>query len=543
MEKTMKDTENLKTTEEQETIHTLREQVLKLQEQLREAENANQAKEIFLSNMSHDIRTPMNAIIGMTAIAKNHIDEKTRVADALDKIETASSHLLSLINEVLDMSRINSGRMTIAQDRFFLGDLLHDILAIVRPQAKQKQHAFTFSLGQILQEELYGDPLRLRQIYVNIVNNAVKYTNDGGDIRVSVSEEASGDRVMLNFICSDNGIGMDEEFLSRIFEPFERVNSTTASKIEGTGLGMSIVKKLIEQMNGTIGIDSAPGAGTKVTVRIPLRYHAEMPDISLLAGRRLLIIEASEERREIYGHYLQETGIDFRIVTDPTEALEALADADFKNMKIDGVIIGTLPKDEKAAGIFDIAEYLKKYDGSLTLILADKSDWQEIEYRATRSGIDRFIAVPFFRKDLYTGLLDALQKTSSDEGFFGALNLSGRHILLAEDNLINREIAIELIGATGASIDTAENGQEAVEKYENAPAGHYDLILMDIQMPVMDGYEAARQIRQRSRGEDRPVPIYAMTEDIRKAKEAGMNGHIAKPIDINVLMQILRQLQ
>ncbi|MBQ6036425.1 MAG: response regulator, partial [Lachnospiraceae bacterium] len=203
---------------------------------------------------------------------------------------------------------------------------------------------------------------------------------------------------------------------------------------------------------------------------------------------------------------------------------------------------------EQAAGIFDIAEYLKKYDGSLTLILADKSDWQEIEYRAVRSGIDRFVAVPFFRKDLYAGLLDAMQKTSRDEGFFGALNLSGKHILLAEDNFINREIAIELISATGASIDTAENGQEAAEKFENAPSGHYDLILMDIQMPIMDGYEATRRIRQSSHHASKTVPIYAMTantfaEDIRKAKEAGMNGHIAKPIDVNALMQILRRLQ
>ena len=266
-----------------------------LRQRLREAEDANAAKETFLSNMSHDIRTPMNAIVGMTALAQKHIDEKARVIDALDKIETASAHLLSLINDVLDMSRINSGRMQIATEQFSLSDLLHDLLTIVRPQAVQKKHTLTFRTGEILRENLYGDPLRLRQIFVNLVNNAVKYTPDGGKIRLLVEEKMQEDCCVLIFHCEDNGVGMSEAFLRRIYQPFERVQSSTASQIEGTGLGMSIVKKLIEAMGGSIEIQSKLGEGTAVTVSIPMRYEDVAIDASFLREKRLLILEADRE--------------------------------------------------------------------------------------------------------------------------------------------------------------------------------------------------------------------------------------------------------
>ena len=535
----MRDTEN-------RSIQALEEEVRALKEELEAANSANQAKEIFLSNMSHDIRTPMNAIVGMVALAKNHIDEKVRVMDALDKIETASTHLLSLINDVLDMSRINSGKMTIAEDVFSLSDLLHDVLSIIRPQMEAKQHHFSFQLGDIPEETLYGDPLRLRQIYVNIANNAVKYTRDGGRITICFSEEADDLGTALVFVCEDNGIGMSEEFLQHIFDPFERVHSSTVSKIEGTGLGMSIVHQLIRQMNGKIEISSRPEEGTTVKVRIPLRVDREPVNITELAGKQLLILESDEKRQDLYRKYLEDTGIRFTLVPDYTEAIASLTDAGYQGGHFDAVIIGTL--SDSVASIYDIAEYLKKYDANLVLLLVDESDWQEIEYRANRSGIEHFIPVPFFRKTLLSGLLAALQKTSKDDGFFGTLDLTGRHILLAEDNEINREIACELIGVTGAIIDTAVNGQEAVDRFRASDEDYYQLILMDIQMPVMDGYTAVREIRASARPDASRILIYAMTanafaEDIRKAKDAGMNGHIAKPIDINLLMQLLRQLQ
>ena len=516
-----------------------------LRQRLREAEAENVAKEAFLSSMSHDIRTPMNAIIGMTALAKKHIDEKARVADALDRIETASTHLLSLINDVLDMSRINSGKMQISTEQFALSDLLHDLLTIVRPQAAQKGHALVFRAGEILRETLYGDPLRLRQIFLNIASNAVKYTPGGGKISLFVREEYEGDRCVLEFHCEDNGIGMSEEFLQRIYQPFERVQSSTTSRIEGTGLGMSIVKKLVDSMDGTIAIRSRPGEGTAVTVRIPLYYENIQVNSAPLKGRKLLILEADTDLAALYRLYLGETEVSFQIVPSHSEAIAALTEADYAGKPIDAVLIGK--KVQETDNIFDLAAYLKKAYPNLTLILASEDSWNEIEYRANRSGITAFIPVPFFRKSLINGLNLALQGDQEKADDFGAPDLRSRHILLVEDNEINRMIAMELLQSTMASIDQAENGQIAVEKYLASDPGYYDLILMDIQMPVKDGYAATREIRHSGRPDAESVKIVAMTanafaEDIAKATDAGMNGHLAKPIDIQLFMRMLRQI-
>ena len=513
---------------------------------LEEAQNANLAKETFLSNMSHDIRTPMNAIIGLTTLAKKHIDEKGRVADALGKIEIAGSHLLSLINDVLDMSRINSGRLKVEEELFSLGDLLHETLVIVRPQAEQRHHSFLFETNDILYESLYGDTLRLRQVLVNIINNAVKYTPEHGRIRVSFSQELCGDRCVLVFRCEDNGIGMSREFLKRIFDPFERVTTSTLSGVEGTGLGMSIVKKLIDAMGGTIAIESEPGRGTTVTIRFPLRYETVQISTEALSGRQLLIIEADEGMRAQYRSYLDEYALSYTIVSSSSEAISAVTEADYRGKRFDCAILGrSIGQD---GDLFTLASYLHQADESLVLILISDLNWAEIEYRANRSGISAFIPIPFFRKSLLNGLDRAMQSSSGEDTFSGVPDLSGKRILLAEDNMINREIACEILGATNAVVDCAENGREAVERFSASDSGAYSLILMDIQMPVMDGYTAVRQIRALSRPDARSVPIYAMTanafaEDIAKARESGMNGHIAKPIDINHLMQLLRQIR
>lgn len=519
--------------------------VQSLRAELAEAKNANAAKEEFLSNMSHDIRTPMNAIIGMTALAKKHIDEKARVMDALNKIDVASSHLLGLINDILDMSRINSGKMKISDEQFSLSDLLHDTLTIIRPQMAKKNHAFTFRVDDMPEETLRGDPMRLRQIYVNIISNAVKYTDDGGNITVAVTEEMEEGRCTLCLSCTDNGIGMSPDFLDRIFDPFERVSSSTISRIEGTGLGMSIVKKLVDAMEGSIRIESELGAGTSVTVRIPLRV-VELPlHTEALAGKHVLVIEADREQQDIYRRYLSAGDIDHRIVSSSSEAIQALTDADYRGETFHAVILGK--KDEGSGSVFDIASYLSQSFPQLALILIGDHNWEEIEYRANRCGIRHFLPLPVFRKTLLNGLNDALSSAAGEEQASGSPDLSGKHILLVEDNIINREITLELLSMTNASVDTAEDGSKAVEAFESAREGYYDLILMDIQMPVMDGYAAARAIRSSKRADAGSVRIIAMTantfaEDVARARDAGMDGHLAKPIDIPLLMQVLRQI-
>jgi len=529
----------------QDELQTRNDELLR---QLEEAQSANAAKEAFLSSMSHDIRTPMNAIIGMTALAKKHIDEKARVADSLAKIEVASSHLLSLINEVLDMSRINSGRQVISEELFSLSDLLHETLTIVRPQIGQKRHTFSLHVGDVYVESLYGDTLRLRQIFVNIIGNAVKYTPDAGRIDVTIGEEKrEDDRCVLVFQCRDNGVGMSEEFLQKLFDPFERASSSTISRIEGTGLGMSIVKKLLDAMGGTIDVESRLQEGTCVTVRVPLRYELISVNLAALEDKRLLIIEADAAVQTVYHAYLGERKLYYQIVTNPSEAIAALTDADFRGERFDAVIIGKAV--EQADSIFDLAGYLRNYDASLPIVLASEDNWDEIEYRANRSGIDYFIPVPFFRKSLLNGLSAAVQASGGQNTFGpGSVDLTGRRILLVEDNFINSEIACELLAATNARVDTAADGQQALERYLGAAEGCYDLILMDIQMPVMDGYEATRRIRASGRADAHTLKIFAMTantfaEDIAKARDAGMDGHIAKPIDINKLMQVLKQIQ
>ena len=517
----------------------------RLKEQLKQAEAANSAKETFLSNMSHDIRTPMNAIVGMTTLAQKHIDEKVRVADALNKIETASSHLLSLISDVLDTSRLNTGRMKLASERFSLSDLLHDITIIVRPLADQKHHAWQLIANDIEVESFYGDPLRLRQVIVNIVNNAIKYTEDGGRVTLQVSEKTDGNLCHLIFVCQDNGIGMSQEFVQRIFEPFERVNNSTVSRIEGTGLGMSIVKKLVDAMGGEVSVESALGAGTTVTVSVPLIYERLQPNASRLRGSQILIIEADEKLRLLYERYLKDLEAKPMLVANATEALSALTDAGYRGETFALAVIGQKQSDGSRA--LDVAAYLHHAYPQLPLLLANEENWERIEYEANRCGVRGFLALPFFRKSLITGLISVMDENHESLGGPAMPDLTGRHILLVEDNLINTEIAREILSMTNAEIDTAENGQQALDRYTASGAGYYQLILMDIQMPIMDGYTAARAIRASGQADALQIPIYAMTantfaEDIARAAAAGMNGHIAKPIDIQALMQVLRAL-
>ena len=425
--------------------------------QLQQALEASAAKETFLSNMSHDIRTPMNAIVGMTALAKRYIDEKSRVMDALDKIETAGGHLLNLINDMLDMSRINSGRLKLTSEAFSLSDLIHDILIIIRPQMESRKHDFRLHLEHIEAESFLGDPLRIRQILVNILSNAAKYTEDGGRVEFTVSEEAGPERCLLDFTCRDNGIGMSKEFLERIFEPFERVNSSTISRIEGTGLGMSIVRRLVDAMEGEIHIDSTPGEGTEVRIRLPLKVEKIQAETGALRGKRLLVVEQDEKRREIYAKYLGEFNLEHTVVSAMPEALSALTEADFRQQPYHLVLIGGMK--EGSARMLDLAAYLHESWPGVTLVLISEDDWPRIEYRANRAGVRHFIPVPVFRKTLVNGLNAALEGEADESSSAGSPNLEGKRILLVEDNAINREIAVEVLKMTNAAVDTAENGR------------------------------------------------------------------------------------
>ena len=520
----------------------------RLREALEAAEEANRAKSRFLSSMSHDIRTPMNAIMGMTAIGLSHIDEKARVQDCLDKIRTASSHLMSLVNDVLDMSRIDSGRMTISQERFSLADLTHDVAVIVRPQAVQKGQALRFEIGEIYEESLTGDPLRLRQILVNIINNAVKYTPADGNILVRFSQRPARqeDTVWLDFLCEDDGMGMSQEFLEKIFLPFERVRSSTVERIEGTGLGMSIVKNLVDAMGGQIQVESEEGRGSRFTVALPLPVACRDRERALPAGGVVLVAERREDRACQMEACLRSGGLEPVRLVGGMEAVTYLTEAKYEDRMPCALLLGQELEDMQPLAA---AAHVRQLAGQeFPILLVSEEDWAQIEYRAVRDGVSAFVPCPLFG----SRLLDTLSRLIGDGGESedAALSRDGDYsayrAMLVEDNELNREIGVELLGMTGIQVETAENGQQAVEKFAAAPEGWYDVIFMDIQMPVMDGYEAVRAIRRMDRSDAGEVWIVAMTanafvEDVRLSREAGMNEHVSKPIDLERLQDVLRR--
>jgi len=526
-------------------LEQLRRENARLEAALRAAQTANQAKSNFLSSMSHDIRTPMNAILGMTTIALSHIDEKSRVQDSLNKIQTASSHLMSLVNDVLDMSRIDSGRMALNEEEFSLADLLHDITVIVRPQAVQKKQNLQIEIGLIYEENLVGDPLRLRQIWVNIIGNAVKYTQAGGDIQVQISQRQENGAVWVDFLCRDSGIGMSPEFLERIFVPFERVHNSQVSRIEGTGLGMAIVKNLVDRMGGQIGVESAEGVGSCFTVKIPLSAASQgRRQIELPCGQPVLLAESNSGRAEQIEKYLSEGGlVPVRMATGMS-AVTWLTEAQYEDRMPCALVLGQELADMP---VLELASHARQLAGqSFPILLVSEEDWAQIEYRAVRAGVNDFVPCPLFQSRLLETLSTLTGAPQGDgEAKERNADYGNFHVLLVEDNALNQEIAVELLSMTGVQVETADNGMQAVEAFCSSEEGHFDLIFMDIQMPVMNGYEAARQIRQADRSDAASVSIVAMTanafvEDIRLSKDAGMDGHISKPVDLEHLQEVLR---
>lgn len=528
---------------DQETRSELEKKTL-LESALAQANRANQAKSIFLSNMSHDIRTPMNAIIGFTTLAATHLDRRDQVEEYLKKIMTSGNHLLSLINDVLDMSHIESGKIRLEEKRGSLPELLRGLRSIVQGDAQAKDLELHIDTTDLFDEEIYCDQLRLNQIFLNLLSNAIKYTNPGGSIHIIVTERNKGQegRALYEFRVEDTGIGMEPEFLTHIFEPFERERNSTISGIQGTGLGMSITKNLVDMMGGTITVESQLGVGTQVTVTLPLRLGNNQWDkpLSEWEDKRILVVDPepksilrcfSRLELEAQGAEAEEVSALLRESMDQGRPFAAC------------FVDWDLPDGGAAQVIREVRELCGE---EVAVVAMAECDWPDIEEEAVRAGADAFCGKPVFLSELHNCLV-TISKTEdgpelSDQTAPKILR-SGR-ILLTEDNELNQEIAVAILEEAGFDVDVAENGQVAVDKLRQSIPGYYQLVLMDIQMPVMNGYQASLAIRALEDPRLASIPIIAMTanafeEDKQEALRNGMNGYIAKPINVDILFQTL----
>lgn len=522
-----------------------------LKDAYRAAENASRAKTEFLSNMSHDIRTPMNAIVGLTAIAGANIESQDRVVECLGKITKSSRHLLGLINEVLDMARIESGRMSLAEEDFSLPELVDNLLTLTKPAIDEHHHQLEVHIEHIEHEAVCGDSLRIQQVFVNLMSNAVKYTPDGGNITLTIKEKPNGFSELgcYEFSIEDNGIGMTPEFQKIMFEPFSRADDHRTTKVQGTGLGMAIARNIVNLMNGDIQVESAPNKGTKITVTVYLKLQEnEKEQEKELLDLPVLVVDDDKTCCESTVATLQEIGIAGEWVLTGKEAVERCAARHKTGRDYFAVILDW--KMPEIDGIATARKIRERVGEDVTIIILTSFDFSEIEEEARAAGVNAFMAKPLFRSRL-TATLRQFTSGKKEENArnyledFAKENYAGKRILLVEDNELNREIATEIIGMTGVTIDSAENGKVAVEKVMEAPEKWYDLIFMDIQMPIMNGYEATAAIRALA-GSRGKVPIIAMTanafaEDVQLAKNTGMNEHIAKPLDLNKLNDVLKQ--
>ena len=522
-----------------------------LKDAYRAAENASRAKTEFLSNMSHDIRTPMNAIVGLTAIAGANIESQDRVVECLGKITKSSRHLLGLINEVLDMARIESGRISLAEEDFRLPELVDNLLTLTKPAIDEHHHQLEVHIEHIEHEAVCGDSLRIQQVFVNLMSNAVKYTPDGGNITLTIKEKPNGFSELgcYEFSIEDNGIGMMPEFQKIMFEPFSRADDHRTTKVQGTGLGMAIARNIVNLMNGDIQVESAPNKGTKITVTVYLKLQEnEKEQEKELLDLPVLVVDDDKTCCESTVATLQEIGIAGEWVLTGKEAVERCAARHKTGRDYFAVILDW--KMPEIDGIATARKIRERVGEDVTIIILTSFDFSEIEEEARAAGVNAFMAKPLFRSRL-TATLRQFTSGKKEENArnyledFAKENYAGKRILLVEDNELNREIATEIIGMTGVTIDSAENGKIAVEKVMEAPEKWYDLIFMDIQMPIMNGYEATAAIRALA-GSRGKVPIIAMTanafaEDVQLAKNTGMNEHIAKPLDLNKLNDVLKQ--
>ncbi|WP_295751343.1 hybrid sensor histidine kinase/response regulator [uncultured Oscillibacter sp.] len=528
----------------------LRSQMAELDQARKEAVHANKAKSEFLSNMSHDIRTPMNAIVGMTAIASANIDDKQQVQHCLKKITLSSRHLLGLINDVLDMSKIESGKLTLNMDQVSLREVMDSIVSIVQPQVRSKRQQFEVSIHDITTENVCCDGVRLNQVLLNLLGNALKFTPEGGLIQVSLYEEESpkgGEYVRVHLRVKDNGIGMTQEFQEKIFESFVREDSARVRRTEGSGLGMAITKYIVDTMGGEIGVDSELGKGSEFHVTLDL-LRAETPEEEMILPEwNILVVDDDRQLCESTVKSLKSIGVKADWVMNAEGAMEMI---DHRVKIRDNYQIILLDwKLPDMDGITAAKEIRSRFGSDTPILLISAYDWSEIETEARESGITGFISKPLFRSTLFYGLKPFADLSGSSKEAVTheekQADLSGLHILLAEDNDLNWEIANELLSDLGMELDWAENGRICVDKFLNSPVGFYDAVLMDLRMPVMTGYEATQAIREADRP-DKDIPIIAMTadafsEDIQKCLNAGMNAHVAKPIDIREVSRLLEK--
>jgi len=539
--------ENAKTIEMQRKQETeLRKQ---LEEALHMAQAANRAKTSFLSNMSHDIRTPMNAIIGFTGLAASHIDDRERVQDYLKTIERSSEHLLSLINDVLDMSRIESGRTTLHENEESLSDILHSLRDIVHADIHAKQHNFFIDTVDVRNERVYCDKLRLNQVLLNLVSNAIKYTHPGGSISLRIIQKSAMDkgRATFEFRCKDNGIGMSEKFAKTIFDPFTREETTTVSGIQGTGLGMAITKNIVEMMGGKITVNTKQGEGTEFVVTVSFRIADKKmsdPVIPELKGLRSLVVDDDINACQSIADLLREVGMRSEWCVSGREAVVRTEESLRHSDRFKVYLIDWLMPDMN--GIETVRRIRRIVGKDVFIIILTACDWNDIEKEALEAGVDGFISKPLFLSDLHRELLRCCGKTSPDqaEKEEEVSLLKGKKVLLVDDNELNLKIGVLQLKQQGMTVDTAMNGQIAVDMIRENGIGAYDFVLMDIQMPVMNGYEATSIIRKLPDGDKLKILAFsanAFEEDREKSLKAGLNGHIAKPLKIQELSNELKK--
>lgn len=512
-----------------------------LKEAYKAAEAANEAKSDFLSHMSHDIRTPMNAIIGMTSIAAMHIDDTPRVMDCLNKITVSSKHLLGLINEVLDISKIESGKLVLSEEEFSLSETIDNLMTILHPQIQKKKQNFSVNINNIKHERVVGDSQRLSQVFVNIMSNAVKFTPDGGSISLLINEKPSKNTGSgyYEFIFTDSGIGMDSDFVATIFDPFSRATDSRVGKTEGTGLGMSIARNIVRMMNGDIQVKSTPGVGSVFTVSVYLQLCDDNNDkFDTITNLPVLVVDDEKDACESACEILNSIGMTSDWVTDGDSAVKKLVDARERGEDYAAVILDwKMPGKD---GVQTASEIRDRIGKDIPIIILSAYNWSTIEEKARTVGVNYFISKPLFKSRLMYVMKNIAGKNDQiiDEQAISDKKYAGKRLLLVEDNDLNVEIAEEILRMVGFEVDTACDGVEAVKCVSDFPENYYDLILMDIQMPNMNGYEATAKIRAMDREDLKNIPIIAMsantfTDDILEAKKSGMNAHIAKPIEIS----------
>lgn len=534
-----------------EQVRKQREQTQALQDALMQAQHANRAKTTFLSNMSHDIRTPMNAIIGFTTIAVSHIDNKNQVHDCLQKVLSSSNHLLSLINDILDMSRIESGKVQIKEQECNISELMHNLVNIIQPQVKAKQLELFIDTFEVVNEDVIADSLKLNQVFINLLSNAVKYTPAGGTITFRIMQKTTfrhgyGDYV---FIIKDNGMGMSEDFVGHIFEPFEREVTTTQSGIEGTGLGMAITKNIIEMMNGNIIVESEPGKGSTFTVELSLKLQdieKNAEQIKELEGLRALVVDDDFNTCESVSKMLKKIGLRSEWTTSGREAAYRAKSAHEEGDAYHTYIIDwQMPE---TSGVETARRIRSAVGNDAPIIILTAYEWTDIEEEARAAGVTAFCAKPLFMSDLKSVLLAAnnLNEKEEQAETWTLADFTGKRVLVVEDIELNREIAEVILTEAGFAVESAPDGTDAVAMVEQSEEYYYDAILMDVQMPIMNGYEATRTIRNMKRKDVAEMPIIAMTanaleEDREAAIKHGMNAHIAKPLDIEVFISVLKK--